>query len=410
MAMKRGVSGSGIQRNKGGGSRFPLAILIFVAVLVPLVFFVGRGLHTTDRDDLPTGPRRQVIDVVTASTSDMGPLSLDVFKKNNLSASWKIIGAETPVVDPSENQAAAVVRKEAPKSKKENSPVDHAQFVGKPADVARRNLREKRRQKRASELEKQDDEAVIKLENAAIERSKSVDSAVLGKYSIWRKENENDNSDSTVRLMRDQMIMARVYLSIARMKNKVNLYQLLEARLKESQRALGEASTDADLHHSAPERIKSMGQVLSKVKEELYDCKLVTGKLRAMLQSADEQVRSLKKQSTFLSQLAAKTIPNAIHCLSMRLTIEYYLLPLEKRKFPKSENLEDPNLYHYALFSDNVLAASVVVNSTVTNAKVMVWCIAWISEPKTKRVPVDSFEILFLFPDWGLLAVAVRFS
>lgn len=32
----------------------------------------------------------------------MGPLSLDVFKKNNLSASWKIIGAETPVVDPSE--------------------------------------------------------------------------------------------------------------------------------------------------------------------------------------------------------------------------------------------------------------------------------------------------------------------
>lgn len=114
-----------------------------------------------------------------------------------------------------------------------------------------------------------------------------------------------------------------------------------------------------------------MGQVLSKAKEQLYDCKLVTGKLRAMLQSADEQVRSLKKQSTFLSQLAAKTIPNAIHCLSMRLTIEYYLLPLEKRKFPKSENLEDPNLYHYALFSDNVLAASVVVNSTVTNAKVM---------------------------------------
>uniref|UniRef100_A0A0E0IMS3 Protein kinase domain-containing protein n=1 Tax=Oryza nivara TaxID=4536 RepID=A0A0E0IMS3_ORYNI len=35
------------------------------------------------------------------------------------------------------------------------------------------------------------------------------DSAVLGKYSIWRKENENENSDLTVRLMRDQIIMAR---------------------------------------------------------------------------------------------------------------------------------------------------------------------------------------------------------
>lgn len=121
---------------------------------------------------------------------------------------------------------------------------------------------------------------------------------------------------------------------------------------------------------SAPEKIKAMGQVLSKAREELYDCKLVTGKLRAMLQTADEQVRSLKKQSTFLSQLAAKTIPNGIHCLSMRLTIEYYLLPPEKRKFPRSENLENPNLYHYALFSDNVLAASVVVNSTIMNAKV----------------------------------------
>lgn len=116
--------------------------------------------------------------------------------------------------------------------------------------------------------------------------------------------------------------------------------------------------------------MKAMGQILSKAREQLYDCKLVTGKLRAMLQTSDEQVRSFKKQSTFLSQSAAKTIPNGIHCLSMRLTIDYFLLPPEKRKFPKSENLENPNLYHYALFSDNVLAASVVVNSAIMNAKV----------------------------------------
>lgn len=109
-------------------------------------------------------------------------------------------------------------------------------------------MREKRREKRASELVQKDDETTVKLENAAIERSKSVDSAVLGKYSLWRKENENENSDSTVRLMRDQLIMARVYLSIAKMKNKVDLYQQLQTRLKESQRALGDATTDSDLH------------------------------------------------------------------------------------------------------------------------------------------------------------------
>jgi hypothetical protein len=138
-----------------------------------------------------------------------------------------------------------------------------------------------------------------------------------------------------------------------------------------------------------------MGQVLSKAREQLYDCKLVTGKLRAMLQTADEQVRSLKKQSTFLSQLAAKTVPNGIHCLSMRLTIDYYLLPLEKRKFPRSEDLENPNLYHYALFSDNVLAASVVVNSTIMNAKVLqtyyfVIPILLISQIKKKKLQNHS--------------------
>lgn len=108
-------------------------------------------------------------------------------------------------------------------------------------------LREKKREKRAADLVKQDDEVTVKLENDAIERSKSVDSAVLGKYNLWRRENENDNSDSTVRLIRDQIIMARVYLSIATMKNQTDLAQALQNRLKESQHTLGDTTSDSDL-------------------------------------------------------------------------------------------------------------------------------------------------------------------
>ena len=108
-------------------------------------------------------------------------------------------------------------------------------------------LREKRREKRAADLVKQDDAVTVKLENAAIERSKSVDSAVLGKYNIWRRENENENSDSTVRLIRDQIIMARVYLSIATMKNQTDLARELQSRLKESQHTLADANSDSDL-------------------------------------------------------------------------------------------------------------------------------------------------------------------
>lgn len=110
-------------------------------------------------------------------------------------------------------------------------------------------LIEKRLENRATELGKMDNEVIVKLENAAIERSRSVESAVFGKYSIWRKEIESENADSTVRLMRDQIIMARVYLSIANVKNKLELYHELQSRLKESQRALGDAISDADLRH-----------------------------------------------------------------------------------------------------------------------------------------------------------------
>ncbi|GAV76668.1 Glyco_transf_8 domain-containing protein [Cephalotus follicularis] len=398
MALKRALSGAGINRNRvsGGQSRLPIALVAFFSLLAPLIFFVARGLYATasiDQNVNLTGSTKQnvdwrerlalqslkslfskeVVDVISASTAELGPLSLDSFRKNNLSASWKVIGVETSVKTNATSELMHTtedIKQETPRGKVNVSTCGGcSQFTDTPAKLARRQLREKRREKRAAELVQQDDETIIKLENAAIERSKSVDSAVLGKYNIWRKENENENSDLSVRLMRDQIIMAKVYLSIAKMKNKLDLHQELHNRIKESQRVLGEATADSDLHNSAPGKIKAMGQVLSKAREQLYDCKLVTGKLRAMLQAADEQVRSLKKQSSFLSQLAAKTVPNAIHCMSMRLTIEYYLLLPEKRKFPRSENLENPNLYHYAVFSDNVLAASVVVNSTFMNAK-----------------------------------------
>lgn len=97
------------------------------------------------------------------------------------------------------------------------------------------------------ETVQQDDEALVKLENAGFERSKAVDSAVLGKYSLWRRENENEKADANVRLMRDQMIMARIYSVLAKSRDKLDLYRELLARIKESQRSLGEATADSDL-------------------------------------------------------------------------------------------------------------------------------------------------------------------
>ncbi|BAB11325.1 unnamed protein product [Arabidopsis thaliana] len=175
--------------------------------------------------------------------------------------------------------------------------------------------------------------------------------------------------DAQVRHLKDQLIRAKVYLSLPSAKANAHFVRELRLRIKEVQRALADASKDSDLPKTAIEKLKAMEQTLAKGKQIQDDCSTVVKKLRAMLHSADEQLRVHKKQTMFLTQLTAKTIPKGLHCLPLRLTTDYYALNSSEQQFPNQEKLEDTQLYHYALFSDNVLATSVVVNSTITNAK-----------------------------------------
>ncbi|XP_048637312.1 probable galacturonosyltransferase 4 isoform X1 [Brassica napus] len=175
--------------------------------------------------------------------------------------------------------------------------------------------------------------------------------------------------DAQVRHLKDQLIRAKVYLSLPAAKANPHFVRELRLRVKEVQRVVLDASKDSDLPKNAVEKLKAMEQTLAKGKQIQDDCSTVVKKLRAMLHSAEEQLRVHKKQTMFLTQLTAKTIPKGLHCLPLRLTSDYYALNSSEQQFPNQEKLEDNQLYHYALFSDNVLAASVVVNSTVTNAK-----------------------------------------
>ncbi|CAB4303900.1 unnamed protein product [Prunus armeniaca] len=78
-----------------------------------------------------------VIDVIADNTNDMGPLSLDFFRKNNLSASWKVIGEKTSITDKIKFTAVDS-RQETPNVKVDvSSGGDHAQLVD-PAKLARR--------------------------------------------------------------------------------------------------------------------------------------------------------------------------------------------------------------------------------------------------------------------------------
>ncbi|XXG87413.1 hypothetical protein AAC387_Pa11g2104 [Persea americana] len=238
-----------------------------------------------------------------------------------------------------------------------------------PPKLRRRKMRKERRDMRTAELIRQDTEAEKQMETAAIERSKQFKNNVRGKYSIWRREYDNQNSDYTLKLMQDQIIMAKVYGSIAWSKNDTELYETLMTQVKENQKVLGEANSDAELDPSALEKVKEMGHTLAVAKEKLYDCALMARKLRAMLQSTEENVTAKKKQSAFLIQLAAKMLPRPLHCLSLHLTTDYFMQDHANKEALDADKLEDSALYHYAIFSDNILAASVVVNSTVLHAK-----------------------------------------
>ncbi|KAI5076486.1 hypothetical protein GOP47_0009055 [Adiantum capillus-veneris] len=427
MRFRRGGSNLPAPRSARSSRKYHVLVLslLFLSVVAPLLFLTTQGglfRFNLGSKDLIEGAEnaqqrelsafeqienmfpKEVINTIVSSIDDSGPLSLNTARRKDLSSSWVI---EKPVTSALEslkvkdNLASAngvavrsqtrtstgikeILETSADSLKVANLKVsndglnstagilvggDPSEEKLTPAQNARRKMRMERKVKRSRELTQQDDAIAAKLEEVVAERTKGIGSgSVLNKYSIWRRDND-ENSDSLVRLMRDQLIMARVYASLAQSHNRAHILHELRTRIRESQRTLREAAIDADLPHSASDRVKAMGQVLSSAREQLYDCTGITKKLRAMLQLSEEQARVLKKQSSFLSQLAAKTLPKGIHCLSMRLTIEYYKLPESERRFLGQEKLEDNDFFHYALFSDNVLAASVVVNSTIHNSK-----------------------------------------
>jgi alpha-1,4-galacturonosyltransferase len=113
-----------------------------------------------------------------------------------------------------------------------------------------------------------------------------------------------------------------------------------------------------------------MEQTLVKVRKIHDGCSSAVNRLHTVLHSTEQQLESNKRQANYLAQVAAKSLPKGLHCLTLRLTNEYYFTNSKNKDFPYVEKLEDPKLYHYALFSDNVLAAAVVVNSTLVHAKV----------------------------------------
>ncbi|KAG8647869.1 probable galacturonosyltransferase 7 isoform X2 [Manihot esculenta] len=192
----------------------------------------------------------------------------------------------------------------------------------------------------------------------------------FGSYCKWHREYREDMKDSMVKKLKDRLFVARAYFpSIAKMPSQNKLSQELKQNIQDFERILSESTTDADLPSQIELKLQKMEVAIAKSKTFRVEFHNVEKKLRQILDMTEDEANFHMRQSAFLYQLAVQTMPKSLHCLSMKLTVEYFNSSLHDMAPPPSEKFSDPTLHHFVIFSKNILASSVVINSTVMHAR-----------------------------------------
>ncbi|XP_038720819.1 probable galacturonosyltransferase 7 isoform X2 [Tripterygium wilfordii] len=196
----------------------------------------------------------------------------------------------------------------------------------------------------------------------------------FGTYCLWRGKNREETNGemnaSMVKKLKDRLFVARAYYpSIAKLPAQNKLSRELKQNIQELERVLSESSTDAVLQPGIEKKLRKMEAAIARAKSCPVDCGNVDKKLRQILDLTLDEATFHMKQSIFLYQLAVRTMPKGLHCLSMNQTVEYFKSPLKDMELSLAGKYSDPTLQHYVVFSKNVLASSVVINSTVTHAR-----------------------------------------
>ncbi|XP_024987567.1 probable galacturonosyltransferase 4 isoform X3 [Cynara cardunculus var. scolymus] len=349
--------------------RKPVLVLLFLTVIAPIVLYTDRLASFTSfsaTDEFIQEPS------TLSLNRDAIPLSL---LPQELSAAKKESSGDVYL----ENLTRSVQQPDGERSRKTRQLTEESKELGTIVSAQDDNpIRQLTQGLHGVDGSENGFESVENKENVKLKETKQEGQFIelpqkVGERGPAKTKSEKPNErvlvDSRVRYLKDQLIRGRLYLSLSATRTNVHFIRELRLRMKEVQRVLGDATKDADLPKSASDKLKAMEQTLAKGKQIQDDCTAVVKKLRAIIHSTEEQQRVHKKQALFLTHLTAKTVPKGLHCLPLRLSTEYYSLNSSAQQFSNQEKLEDPKLFHYALFSDNVLATAVVVNSTVSSAK-----------------------------------------
>ncbi|XP_068317855.1 probable galacturonosyltransferase 7 isoform X1 [Pyrus communis] len=215
-----------------------------------------------------------------------------------------------------------------------------------------------------------DSAQIIDYAKGGVDQSGKSCELKFGSYCRWREQHREDMKDAMVKRLKDQLFVARAYFpSIAKLPSRDKLSRELRQNIQEVERVLSESTTDVDLPLQIEKKLQRLQASIAKAKTFRVDCNNVDKKLRQIYDMTEDEANFHMKQSVFLYQLAVQTMPKSHHCLSMRLTVEYFRSPLDNTDSSLADKYVNRAFQHYVIFSTNVLASSVVINSTVMHAK-----------------------------------------
>ncbi|KAH8487130.1 hypothetical protein Peur_069512 [Populus x canadensis] len=237
---------------------------------------------------------------------------------------------------------------------------------------------------------------------------------IMGEHAVKRGgfnfTKEILNASSFSRQLAEQMTLAKAYVIIAKEHNNLHLAWELSKKIRSCQLLLSKAAMRGEpiTVEEAEPIISSLSYLIFKAQDAHYDIATTMMTMKSHIQALEERTNAATVQSTLFGQLVAEVLPKSLHCLKVKLINDWLKqLPLqnhaeEKRNSPR---VVDNNLYHFCIFSDNILATSVVVNSTVCNAdhpKQLVFHIV------TNGISYGSMQAWFLTNDFKGATVEVQ--
>ncbi|KAG9151536.1 hypothetical protein Leryth_019740 [Lithospermum erythrorhizon] len=178
---------------------------------------------------------------------------------------------------------------------------------------------------------------------------------------------------SYARQLAEQMTLAKAYIVIAKEHNNLYLAWELSSKVRRCQYLLSKAvmrEEPLSVDEAYPV-IESLSSLIFKAQDAHYDIATTIMTMKSHIQALEERAKAATTQSALFGQLAAESLPKNLHCLDIMLLNDWLQKTRLKElaaELKNSPRLVDNNLYHFCIFSDNLLAVSVVVNSTVSNA------------------------------------------